>query len=76
MYWIFFDKVADWWFAYLLKMGLWYRCFLVNFTKSLKTPFLQNTPGRMDLLTIKILESWISFRRETLSNVRVFKKCL
>ena len=76
MYWIFFDKVADWWFAYLLKMGLWYRCFPVNFTKSLKAPFLQNTSGRMDLLTINILESWISFHRESLSNVRVFKKCL
>ena len=34
----------------LLKKSLWYRNFPVNFTKSLRTPFLQNSSGRMLLL--------------------------
>ena len=33
----------------LLKKRLWYRCFLVNFAKFLKTPFSQNTSGRLFL---------------------------
>ena len=37
--------------ATLLKKKLWHRCFPVNFVKFLRTPFLQNTSGRM-LLTI------------------------
>ena len=28
---------------------LWHRCFPVNFTKLLRTPFLQNTSGRLFL---------------------------
>ena len=31
--------------ATLLKERLWHRCFPVNFTKLLRTPFLQNTSG-------------------------------
>ena len=31
--------------ATLLKKSLWYRCFLVNFVKCLRTPFSQNTFG-------------------------------
>ena len=31
--------------ATLLKKILWHRCFPVNFTKLLRTPFLQNTSG-------------------------------
>ena len=31
----------------LLKKGLWHRCFLVCFAKFLRTPFLQNTSGRL-----------------------------
>ena len=38
---LFFNKVA------LLKKGLWHRCFLVNFVKALRTPFSQNTSGRL-----------------------------
>ena len=30
-----------------LKKSLWHRCFPVNFAKFLRTPFLQNTPGRL-----------------------------
>ena len=31
----------------LLKKRLWHRCFPVNFVKFLRTPFLQNTSGRL-----------------------------
>ena len=37
-----FNKVAGIWPATLLKKTLWHRCFLVNFAKFLRTPFLQN----------------------------------
>ena len=33
--------------ATLLKKRLWQRCFPVNFGKFLRTPFLQNTSGRL-----------------------------
>ena len=33
--------------ATFLKKRLWHRCFPVNFVKYLKTPFLQNTCGRL-----------------------------
>ena len=33
--------------ATLLKKRLWHRCFPVNFAKFLRTPFLQNTSGRL-----------------------------
>ena len=36
---LFFNKAA----------GLWYRCFPVNYVKFLRTPFLQNTSGRLIL---------------------------
>ena len=36
--------------AALLKKRLWHRCFPVNFVEFLRTPFLQNTSGRL-LLT-------------------------
>ena len=35
------------WPATLLKKRLWHRCFPVNFAKFLRTPFLQNTSGRL-----------------------------
>ena len=46
---LFFNKVAGlrlWhrWF------WLWHRCFPVNFAKFLRTPFLQNTHGRLFLI--------------------------
>ena len=37
--------------ATLLKKRLWHRCFPVNFTTFLRTPFLQNSSGRL-LLTL------------------------
>ena len=36
--------------ATLLKKILWHRCFPANFSKILKTPFLQNTSGRLKFL--------------------------
>ena len=36
--------------ATLLKKGLWYLCFPVNFPKFLRTSFLQNTSGRLLLI--------------------------
>ena len=39
-----FNKVAG---ATLLKKSLWHRCFPVNFAKFLRTPFLQNTSGKL-----------------------------
>ena len=49
--------------ATLFKKRLGHRCFLMNFAKFLKTPFLQNIPGRLllcigklrDFLQISIL---------------------
>ena len=42
--------------ATLSKKRLWRRCFPVNFAKFLRTPFLQNTPGRLLLqLTVSTL---------------------
>ena len=45
-----FNKVAGLGTATLLKKRLWHRCFPVNFAKFLRTPFLQNTSGRLLLL--------------------------
>ena len=39
----FFNKVA----GLLLKKRLWHRRFPVSFVKFLRTPFLQNTSGRL-----------------------------
>ena len=37
---LFFNKVTGLSPATLLKKRLWHRCFLANFTKFLRTPFL------------------------------------
>ena len=39
--------------ATLLKKRPWHRCFPVNFKKFLRTPFLQNTTGRLLLHLLK-----------------------
>ena len=49
---LFFNKAAGLRPATLLKKRLWHRCFLVNFSKFLKTPFSQNTSGRLLLMRI------------------------
>ena len=43
---LFFNKVAGLRLATFLKKRLWHRCFPVN----LRTPFLQNTCGRLPLI--------------------------
>ena len=55
-----FNKVAGLRPATLLKKKLWHRRFPVNFVKFLRTPFLQNTSGRM-LLNGKILSAVAMF---------------
>ena len=37
--------------AFLLKKGIWHRCFPVNFAKFLRIPFLQNTSRWLLLLS-------------------------
>ena len=49
----FFNKFADLRPATLLKKRLWHRCFTVNSTKFLRTPFL--TEHLRWLLLIKVL---------------------
>ena len=61
---LFFKKVAGLRRATLLKKRLWHRCLPVNFTKLLRTPFLQNTSGRWMAgsnnmqLTLDIANTW------------------
>ena len=50
---LFFNKVAGLRLATLLKKKLWHRCVPVSFTKFLRTPFLQNTSGRLLLSTLQ-----------------------
>ena len=50
---------------FILKKRLWHRCFPVNFAKFLRTPFLQNTSGRLLLPTIShtflaLSTQWVS----------------
>ena len=42
---LFFNKVAGLRLGTLLKKRLWHKCFLVNFAKYLRTPFLQSLSG-------------------------------
>ena len=44
----FFNKLEGLRPAILLKERLWYSCFLVNFAKFLRTPFLHNISGPDD----------------------------
>ena len=44
---LFFDKVAGLRPETLLKKRLCHRCFPMNFAEFLRTPFLQNTSGRL-----------------------------
>ena len=50
---LFFNKVAALASNFIKKKRLWHRCFPVNFTKFLRTPFLQNICGRL-LLTFQL----------------------
>ena len=46
---LFFNKVRGITPATLLKKRLWHKCFPINVAKFLRTPFLQNTSGRLIL---------------------------
>ena len=50
---LLFNKVAGLRPTTLLKKRLWRRCFPVSFVKFLRTPFLQNTSGRLLLEGLK-----------------------
>ena len=44
---LLFNKVADLKPATILKKRLWHGCFPMSFAKFSRTPFLQNTSGRL-----------------------------
>ena len=50
--------MKDLWPATLLRKRLWHRCFPLNFAKFLRTPFLQNTSGRLLLFFEKKCQTW------------------
>ena len=53
---LFFNKVAGFGPATLLKKRLWHRCFPVNFAKFLETPFLLNNSGGYFCLLVQKLQ--------------------
>ena len=63
---LFFNKVAGLRRATLLKKRLWHGCFPVNFAKFLRTPFLQNTSGRLLLYYIRIYTACFSLETRSL----------
>ena len=63
---LFFNKVADLRPATVFKKRLWHKCFPVNFVKFLRTPFLQNTSGRLLLSKVfSLLKKWIWILKAT-----------
>ena len=66
------ESLARW--ATLLKQRLWHRCFPVNFVKFLRTPFLQNTSGRLLLyfMTYFLFAFSIIAWKLILSNKQIF----
>ena len=53
-----------------LKKRLWHRCFPVNFVKFLRTPFLQNTSGRL-LLQVASSDFTVTVRRMFLAGSQI-----
>ena len=51
-----FNKVTGLRSAALIKKSLWHKCFSVNFTKFLGTPFLKNTSKQLLLRNVNRLE--------------------
>ena len=56
---LFFDKVADLRLTTLLRKSLWNRCFPVNFSKFLRTPFLTECLRWLLLFYLDVLEKSI-----------------
>ena len=52
----------------LLKKSLWHRRFPVNFAKFLRTPFLQNTSGRLllvnDVCNFFVMVTWKTLQKQ------------
>ena len=57
----YFNKVAG--LRPLSKQRLWHSCFPVNFAVFLRTPFQQNTSGRLLLLSAKLRSSITSIQK-------------
>ena len=55
---LFFNKITGLRTATLLKKRLLHRCFPVNFAKFLRTPFLQNSSGRL-LLKVFLIFNYL-----------------
>ena len=66
-----FNQVAGLRPATLLTKTLWHRCFIENFTKFLRTPFLQNTCGR---LLLNYLREKIILKHRHIDEKIVIKK--
>ena len=66
---LFFDKLAGLRPATLLKKRLRHRCFPVNFAKFLRTPFLQNTPGRLLVQFLYEIQHWPELGKRALSSM-------
>ena len=60
---VFFNKVAG--LRLFIKKGLWHRCFLVNFAKFLRTPFVTEHMWWLLLNTVNISDVcfWFKFKR-------------
>ena len=66
-----FNKVAGLRPATLFKKRPWHRCFPVNFAKFLRTPFLQNTSGRLLLNWIHMRCEWIHISWLNINKIRL-----
>ena len=66
--------------ATLLKKRLWERCFPVNFAKFLRTPFLQNTSGRLLLCFMAFIPPQrlknICYWKSTVISIIVYRNIL
>ena len=63
---LFFNKVAGFRAATLLKKSFWHRCVPVNFAKFLSVPFLQNTSEWL-LLFMACHFTWLSEQQRLLT---------
>ena len=58
----------------VLKKRLWHWCFAVNFAKFLRTPFLQNTSGRLLLRPHDYFNKAAGLRPATLLKKRLWHR--
>ena len=69
---LFFNEIAGLSLATLLKKRLWHRYFPVNFEKFLRTPFLQNTSGRLLLSMNNCFQRWKLELEPPVQTVRLY----